>query len=262
MNTSTIATHANAPEHFTIDELARHTGVIVSTIRLYQNRGMLAPPTRRGRVGYYDGEHVARLHAITQLQTRGFSLAGIKELLAGMESGETLRTVLGVSGESSIWSSEPTQTMTMFELAAQLPNMEFTPALAQRTIDLGLVEFTEDGANIVVNSPSFLKIGSELAALGIPGDVILDEYEQLQVLTDQVAARFTEIFRKHMWKPFVSKGMPQKEVTPLMLSLDQLAPLSERVTQLALRNSLRLSAENFVRKEAKRLGITIDTPEG
>jgi DNA-binding transcriptional MerR regulator len=80
----------------TIDELARTAG-LVSTVRLYQNKGLIPPPTKRGRVGYYDERHLERLRAIAQLQQRGFSLAGIKELFDGMESGDSLRSVLGLN---------------------------------------------------------------------------------------------------------------------------------------------------------------------
>ena len=41
-------------DRFTIDELARAAGTKVSTIRLYQQRGLLPPPAIEGRVGYYD----------------------------------------------------------------------------------------------------------------------------------------------------------------------------------------------------------------
>ena len=45
----------------TIDQIAQHAGIPVSTVRLYQNKGLLPPPERRGRVGYYDAGHRGRL---------------------------------------------------------------------------------------------------------------------------------------------------------------------------------------------------------
>ena len=44
---------------FTIDELARAAATKVSTIRLYQQRGLLPPPVIEGRVGVYDDTHLA-----------------------------------------------------------------------------------------------------------------------------------------------------------------------------------------------------------
>ena len=64
-------------DRLTIDELARAAGTKVSTIRLYQQRGLLPPPAIEGRVGFYDETHLARLRLVADLQTRGFSLAAI-----------------------------------------------------------------------------------------------------------------------------------------------------------------------------------------
>ncbi len=244
----------------TIDQLARRAGIVVSTVRLYQNKGLVPPPTKRGRVGYYDEGHLERLGAIAQLQERGFSLAGIKELFDGMASGDSLRSVLGLGHQTSIWSAEEPQTMSLAELAGHLPSVELIPAVVQRVIELGLVELAEDGTSVIVHSPSFLKIGSELAALGVPAAEILDEYEQLRVQTDEIARRFTELFRRRMWKPFVKRAMPADQIPPLLQTLEKLAPLAGEVTSMSLRHSLQAAAESFVRAEARRLGVNIDVP--
>ena len=66
-----------------MDELAERTGVSVDTIRYYQGRGLLPPPTRRGRIAHYGREHLERLERIRDLQGRGLSLAAIGRLLTG-----------------------------------------------------------------------------------------------------------------------------------------------------------------------------------
>ena len=244
----------------TIDELARRAGVVVSTVRLYQNKGLIPPPTRRGRVGYYDDRHLERLIAIARLQERGFSLAGIKELFAGMETGDSLRSVLGLGDHASIWSSESPQTMSLAQLASHLPSVALTPAVVRRVIELGLVELSADGTEAIVHSPSFLRIGSELTALGVSVDEVLDEYEQLRAQTDEIARRFTELFRRQMWKPFVKRGMSAEQIPPLLETLGKLAPLAEDVTTMSLRHSLQQAAETFLRSEARRLGVDIPRP--
>ncbi len=245
-----------------IDELAQAAGVVVSTVRLYQNRGLLPPPVKRGRVGFYGAGHLGRLRLIGQLQERGFSLAGIKALLDGMDRGESLQAVLGVDGGSAspTWAPEQPVTMTVAELAVHLPDVELDAGLVRRTIELGLLEFTADGTGVVVRSPSFLRIGSQLAALGLPPRVILDEYEQLVEETAGVAARFTDVFRTHLWEPFVTQGMPAAEVTRLVGALEQLGPLAEAVVETSLRHALQAAAERFVETEADRLGIDIPRP--
>lgn len=79
-----------------IDELARVAGVTARNVRAYQSLGLLAGPRLAGRVGLYSAEHLDRVRAIRRLQARGFSLAGIKELLEAHDRGQTLEAVLGL----------------------------------------------------------------------------------------------------------------------------------------------------------------------
>jgi DNA-binding transcriptional MerR regulator len=67
---------------YTIDELADRAGVTPRNIRAYQSRGLLSPPVMRGRVGYYDDEHLVRLRLIQTLQDDGFNLAAIAAVFA------------------------------------------------------------------------------------------------------------------------------------------------------------------------------------
>src|SRR5437660_5426633 len=72
---------SEAAAKLTIDQLAQRTGMSARNIRAHQSRGLLAPPTLRGRTGYYGDEHVARVELIQKLQGDGFSLALIQRLL-------------------------------------------------------------------------------------------------------------------------------------------------------------------------------------
>jgi DNA-binding transcriptional MerR regulator len=58
-------------DDLTIDELARRAGTRTTTVRLYQTKGLLPPPEIRGRLGYYNAAHLARLRVIDRLQKRG-----------------------------------------------------------------------------------------------------------------------------------------------------------------------------------------------
>lgn len=243
----------------TIDELAHEAGVIVSTVRLYQNKGLLPRPVKQGRVGRYDSSAVGRLRLIGQLQERGFSLAGIKELLDGLDRGETLRAVLGVGDEASTWAPEPPQVMTLAELASALPQLELTPEVVRRAARLELVQLSEDGTTATVRRP-FLRIGRQLAELGVPAEVILDQYEALEAEAAAIAGRFTDVFRSHLWEPFVASGMPPARVPELVGSLEELGPLAETAVVMALRHALQRSADRFLAEQAGRLGIEIPRP--
>jgi DNA-binding transcriptional MerR regulator len=60
-----------AAHEMTIRQLAERTGMTVRNIRAHQTRGLLPPPVVRGRTGYYDEEHVARIELTRQMQADG-----------------------------------------------------------------------------------------------------------------------------------------------------------------------------------------------
>ena len=51
----------------TLDELTARVGLSVRNVRFYTSRGLVPPPLRQGRSGYYTAEHVARLELVQEL---------------------------------------------------------------------------------------------------------------------------------------------------------------------------------------------------
>jgi DNA-binding transcriptional MerR regulator len=81
---------------YRIADLARESGIPVRNIRLYQERRILPPPVRRGRVGIYSDAHLERLRLIARLLGRGYTLAHVQELTSAWEQGRDLGDVLGL----------------------------------------------------------------------------------------------------------------------------------------------------------------------
>jgi DNA-binding transcriptional MerR regulator len=240
------------PERMTIDELAHRSGTAASTIRMYQTKGVLPPPTREGRVGWYGVGHLARLGLVAQLQEQGFSLASISRLVEAWESGRGLEEVLGLEAQVvSTWGDEEPLVLEPEELGRHFPEGALTFEAVQRAMALGLVSL--DDGQVVVHSPRFLDIGSELAGLGIPIDETLDEYEELERATAAVAERFTGLFERHLWGPFVERGLPADEVGNLVELLQRLTELAEGVVGVTLRRSLKRAAATFVASQAEQL---------
>jgi DNA-binding transcriptional MerR regulator len=236
----------------TIESLAAAAGTATSTVRMYQSRGLLPPPERRGRIGYYGHGHLARLRLIAQLQQEGFSLASIKRLTDAWESGRGLDDVLGLEAQvSAAWAPEEPVRLNPAQFARLFSGQKVTPGVIRRALRLGLVRM--DGLDIVVRNPKFLEIGTELTRLGIPVSEILDEFEVLQSMTDAIAERFTSVFERHMWDPFVAAGLPADQIRPLTESLQRLSALAEAVVDVALRDALRRKARDFIAGQASRL---------
>src|SRR5918996_5927530 len=183
---------------YRLDELARRAGVASTTVRLYQTKGLLAPPRLEGRTGWYDDSHLSRLRLIARLQGEGYSLAGIANLLEQWEQGRGLDAVIGVEAElDALLGDVHAIVLDPVALLERFPDGSMTPELLQRAASLALAQPTDDG-KIRVADRRFLETGAALAHLGIPLDVILDEWEALVAHTDDIAARFVGLFEAHL----------------------------------------------------------------
>lgn len=76
-------------ELLTLEELTERLGLTVRTVRFYTSRGLVPPPIRRGRSGYYSPDHVARLELVQELQRHGFTLAAIEGYVARIPADAT-----------------------------------------------------------------------------------------------------------------------------------------------------------------------------
>jgi len=237
----------------TIEQLATASGLPFTTIRMYQHRGLLPPPERRGRVGYYGPEHRARLELIAALQERGYSLAAIKDLVDTWQEGRSLTQVLGLETSAATALAAPAELrLRPEELASRFPDVELDAAVMQRAYELGLVAFEDD--TIVVRDPVFLDVGSALVRMGMPVDEVLDEYEHLSSVSNDLAGRFAALFEHSLWEPFVASGMPADQLGILTEALGQLGPLAEQVVLASLRRAIAEHAQQFLADQAKELG--------
>jgi DNA-binding transcriptional MerR regulator len=206
-------------QEYRIDDLAREAGVASTTVRLYRTKGLLPPPRMEGRTGWFDESHLARLRLIGRLQDEGHSLAGISKLLATWEQGRGLDAVVGVEEQLDALLHRRAAVLSPEELAGRFPDGALTPALVQRAHQLGLIEFTPDGSVCVPDS-RFVETGAALMELGIPGDVVLDEWEALTEITDDIASRFIALFETHVlpadWRVELDDGRARELAATLM----------------------------------------------
>lgn len=66
----------------TIGEISRETGVAATTLRYYEQIGLVPEPTRRGGQRRYDDSILSRLEVIALCKSAGFSLDEIALLFA------------------------------------------------------------------------------------------------------------------------------------------------------------------------------------
>ena len=231
---------------YRLDELARRAGVASTTVRLYQTKGLLAPPRLEGRTGWYDDSHLSRLRLIARLQGEGYSLAGIANLLEQWEQGRSLDAVIGVEAElDALLGDVHAIVLDPVELLERFPDGSMTPDLLQRAASLALAQPTDDG-KIRVADRRFLETGAALAHLGIPLDVVLDEWEALVAHTDDIAARFVDLFETHLAPAHWRTGLDTERARELAQTLSRLQATARQVLAAALDASIaRLGRERL-----------------
>ena len=234
---------AETDEPLTIDDLARQVQLPVRTIREYHTMRLLPPPERRGRLGLYGEQHVQRLRLIIRLQRRGYSLAGIRDLLAAWESGSDLVTLLGVD-ESQAALDETPLWLTRAELIQRLPALdEATLARAGR---IGLVR--PDGEDhFGVRSPALLGLVADWVRVGVPLDEALDLIEVLVGDLDTLAGKLADLIVARIWEP-VSATSRAAELPDLL----------RRGRSLVLQGAVSTLADRLGAALAERAGTSGD----
>jgi DNA-binding transcriptional MerR regulator len=217
-----------------IEDLARLAGTTVRNVRAYQERGLLPPPRREGRIGWYGDDHLARLRVIGALLERGYAIANIAEMLGAWERGSDLRALLGFEGaitspfvDEAPASIEPNEMAELFGSADML-------AFA-RAVEIGLVEV--DGAKLRVPSMRTLRAGAELHRAGMPLVALLDELARLNADMDRIASRLVDLVVVHVIGEHQG-APPAKKLAPLTEVVRRIRPLAEIIVSTQLGRAL------------------------
>jgi len=191
----------------TIDELAARSGLPTRTIREYQTMGLVPAPERRGRVGVYRNAHLERLALIGRLQERGYSLAGIRDLLTSWQSGDELSDILGLSPDELVHLDEPGAPASLGQLTRLLPQLvpdHLEALVATRVVDRVGPE------RYCIPSPSLLQLTVDALDVGYRPDDVLDLLMSVRDAADLVASAAHSLLTD-----------PPKGITPT--DLDRLA---------------------------------------
>jgi DNA-binding transcriptional MerR regulator len=217
---------AGSGANLTIRQLAERTGMTVRNIRAHQTRGLLPPPVVRGRTGYYDEEHVARIELTREMQADGLNLEAIRRVLeSGDGSAVNMRDfsrALRVSFEE-----EAPEIYEAPEIAAIWGAESVDPDLMRRGEEVGMWRSLADG-RIEMISPSLHQAAIELAELGIGAEAAMATAEQLRRHSDGAARSFVELFVKEIWVPFDRAGRPEADWPRVREALDRMRPLASR----------------------------------
>ena len=186
------------PREYRVDDLAQAAGTSVRNVRVYQDRGLLPPPRRVGRVGLYDQSHLARLRLIGRLLARGYTFATIGELFDAWTRGHDLGEVLGLRGALPTPgpSSEPmrmSKADVMLRLGLSGRSPAVTTAVLGQAVAAGVM--TPAGNAFTSHEPGLLSAASCLLAAGEPIETVfqtvLAARDALATTAETVLGRLT-----------------------------------------------------------------------
>lgn len=224
----------------TLDELTARVGISVRNVRFYTSKGLVPPPIRKGRSGYYTSEHVARLELVQELQSHGFTLAAIEKYLAQIPDDASAGDVALTTTMLAPWMAEQPTPLTRDELDSRAGH-----PLGESDLDvleaLDIVTLQPDGTYLVAVSQ--LSVGLGLLELGYPLEAARAAQDLFRRHGREIADELYELFRTNVWPAYRESGM-----TP-----ERLAEVVERLKPLSV--SALVSAYGAAMDERKREGI-------
>lgn len=119
--------------YFQIGEVSERTGVTQRTLRFYEEKGLLKPPSRmEGGFRLYTAEDIQRVAQIKQLQKLlGFSLAEIKDMLEADETRILLRAEYRTEADISLKKEKLIRAIQVTQSQANLINQKIDEKIEQ-----------------------------------------------------------------------------------------------------------------------------------
>lgn len=227
---------------YRIDDLARAAGMTTRNVRAYQDRGLLPPPRRSGRVGLYDDAHLARLRLIGSMLGRGYTTAHIAEMLHAWESGRDLGAVMGLEETlGSPWNDDLPAAMP----AKQVRSLAGDKASYNRMVALGLIK--KQGNEIIVQRPQLLSAFAEMRGFGMPTAAVLDLYEALQPSIDDIALKLVLAAAANIADAKGERWVPTgDELAELTQMLARFRQLATRTVQQSFAASIEHTIEDVL----------------
>ncbi|MET9469995.1 MerR family transcriptional regulator [Streptomyces sp. NPDC006544] len=226
------------------EDVADAAGVKVRNLRYYQERGLLPPPRREGRIAWYSDDHLTRLRLISDLLGRGYTVNGIAELLAAWEQGGGISQLLGLEREMTRdWEQEEPVTMSRAELR-ELFGPTASAEDTRRAAELGYVTF--DGDLVTHRSRRLLDATMTLVRAGVPLGEVLDAGDFVQAQAAAVADRFVALFRTHVIGAAGLEHLSAMRLRHITETVSALRPLAGEVV-----------AAEFARAMARRVDAEV-----
>lgn len=194
-------------DRWRVEDLARDTGVSVDTIRFYQKRRLLPPPTREGRIAWYGAPHAERLAQIRELRARGLTLGLIARVLEG-DLDPTDAPLAAAVATADTDDAEDFLSLAALAERSGVPQ-PLLEAIAREGL---LVPRTHEGAEHFTTADiDIVRHGLGLLERGLPLPELLALARDHHELTRDIAERAVAMFDEHVRQPLRTADLPDDE---------------------------------------------------
>lgn len=189
-----------------IEQLAARVGMSVRTVRFYGGRGLIPPPRREGRNGFYGADHVVRLEFVRELQAHGFTLSAIEGYLEKIPTDAPPEQIALHRTLLTPWAAERPETLSRTQLQTRA-GRELSDDDIELLVAIGVVEPTPSDDVFQVAS-AHLAIGVQFLEFGLSAEAALRTRRVIEEHGRAIAQELTAVFREYVWPELKGSGQP------------------------------------------------------
>lgn len=232
-------------EDLNVEELASRVDMSVRTVRFYAGRGLIPPPRREGRNGYYGSDHIARLELVKELQAHGFTLSAIEGYLDKIPSDATPEQVALHRTLLAPWNTDRPEELDRKQLEART-GRDLSDHDLEVLVAIGVIEPTP-AEDVFSLAPAHLAIGVQFLETDLPLEVANASRKIFDEAGRKAAHDLTEVFRTLWWPALREAGRTPEEVTALV---ERFKPLTIQALVTSYENAVDENKREIVRRRA------------
>ncbi len=221
-NASLNARNKDLNGPFKIEDLASIANISIDTIRFYQTRGLLDPPTRTGRQALYERSHLDRLDEIRELQKSGLSLNTIRRIFSH-DVQEADKALFDALTRPVRAAGHPAEYLTIDELSQRT---SIPKPLLQSLVSEGLIPPLKinDLEMFPSSDVEMARAGLALLESGIPLSELLELAKRHHHATRKNALLAIELFDEYVRNPITQQDDAVESSKKLIQAFNQLLP--------------------------------------
>lgn len=204
----------------TLDELTARVGMSVRNVRFYTTKGLVPPPLRRGRSGYYTAEHVVRLELVQELQAHGFTLAAIEKYVSAIPEGASAEEIAMQRTMQAPWMADRPVLLTRAELDSRAGRELSDEELA--TLEEMEIVFPGEDDRYEVALTQF-SVGLGLLEIGYPAEAARAGRELYTRHGQELAEELLAVFRTQVWPTYKEAGMTRERLAEVVARIKPLS---------------------------------------